>query len=242
MNNIRKFLNSQIFLALDSFGISFSFSINNNRKISSLLGVLISFLLLVIAIILFFLLGEDFLHLKNPKSSTSTYNKRGYTPINLTGDLSTIVFSFTKKESNKQYPSNVNITGGFLYSSFQNVEATLIEYKNQTIQSTVYHSIPFEQCNDTFLNKYNFPFGNYYCLDLTRRPLLWGTNQENEYDIYRFIITFCEKNAPVGYGKECRSTEELSSFFKSNYGYDSVFKLFSQEFYMIQITALHLIQ
>ena len=114
------------------FGVGFSFSINYKKRISSIFGDVLTLLIIVITIILFFSLGEDFLKSKNPSTSTSLFQRNEFSLVNLTEDYSTIVISFTRKIQQLGLPPSVNINGEFLYYGFNHYNITFKESTNST--------------------------------------------------------------------------------------------------------------
>lgn len=207
----------------DLFSFGFTFTINKRYRISTLLGAIWSFIIFVIFIILFFLIGENFLYSKNPITSTSSFERMNYTKVNLTEDYSTIVISFTRRESNSGYPPLVNITGDFLYGFLSYVNGTYSEKKQAT--NVMGQIIPIVECSQDFLNKYNFIGGYYYCLNLSMFPVLFGDENQQNYNIYRFIIAGCQKNKAYSKKIGCIYTDELDAYFKT-YKTTSYFKIY----------------
>ena len=103
------------------------------------------------------------------------------TKVNLTEDYSTIIISFTRKESNSGYPPLVNITGDFLYGSLSYFNGTYSEKEQAT--NVIAHKIPIVECSQDFLNKYNFIGGYYYCLNLSMFPEILGDKNQQNYNI-----------------------------------------------------------
>lgn len=220
MNNSIQSLLVELF---DLFSFGFSFSINKRYRISTLPGAIFSELIFAVLILLFFLLGEDFLYSKNPKTSTSSYQKPKFNMINLTEDYSTIVISFTRQEDQIGFPPLVNITGGFLFGLLTNQNGTFNTEFNVTEKKI--EGISIVECSEEFKTKYNFMPGNYYCLNLSEVPQLFGDDTQNEYDFYKFTIAGCKRSVSYIRNISCVPLEDLDLYFKQYY-YLSYFKIF----------------
>lgn len=211
---------------LDIFGVGFSFSINYKKRISSIFGDVLTLLIIVITIILFFSLGEDFLKSKNPSTSTSLFQRNEFSLVNLTEDYSTIVISFTRKIQQLCLPPSVNINGEFLYYGFNHYNITFKESTNSTnTNGKGYKNLT---CSKEFLAKYNFNEGNYYCLNINEQPELLGDENLKTRIIDHFYISICEDNCPYSVCSDydlCSSFEKLDEFFLK-YQSDSIFKIY----------------
>ena len=210
----------------DIFGVGFSFSINYKKRISSIFGDVLTLLIIVITIILFFSLGEDFLKSKNPLTSTSLFQRNEFSLVNLTEDYSTIVISFTRKIQQLGLPPSVNINGEFLYYGFNHYNITFKESTNSTnTNGKGYKNLT---CSKEFLAKYNFNEGNYYCLNINEQPELLGDENLKTRIIDHFYISICEDNCPYSVCSDydlCSSFEKLDEFFLK-YQSDSIFKIY----------------
>lgn len=217
--------NSNYLDVIDIFTFSFSFSINYKLKISSLLGAIMSIIILCIIVILFFTIGKDFLLKNNPITATSLYQEPIYQTINLTEDYSTIVISLTQSQSNDQNDTSINITGGFLYSELRHIH----KYYNKKVDTVDFRieTIDIVPCNKSFLEKNKFSDGLYYCLNLNEKSTLHGDDKELNSFYFTFVISSCEDQVPYGIpDKECRKLEELTKIFKNSY-FPAIFHIYT---------------
>lgn len=215
-------LKSLIIELFDLFSFGFSFTVNKKSRIATWIGALFSFIILIILIIFFFLLGENFLYSKNPNTSTSSYQQLNYSVGNISEDYSTIVISFTRRESWKYYPPLVNITD-FLYSKLAWSNATY----NTTLNITVFKSavIPLIECPKDFLKKYSFNPGNYYCLNLSQYPEIYADENQDNYKTFKFTISGCKGSASYPSNRTCTPITELDKYFKE-YFFPSYFSIY----------------
>ena len=210
---------------IDIFSTEIHLTIKGRQRISSIIGVITSFLIGVTGIVLFFVLGGDFLHRKNPRTSTSQYENAIAQRINLSEQ--NLTFAFRYGRTAIPYLGNdVNLVGGELDSKLEHrhVFYNTTEEKTQTVDKKVLNGI--YQCPDSFIIQNNLLNGTYYCLDFGIDFLFGGSSRDSEYDAYFLSIFRCLNGIPNGFFEQnCTSIEQLNKWNAYQYSFQIVYPI-----------------
>ena len=194
----------KLFDLIDIFGTHIQFTLNNRAGISTLGGGIITLLISIFFIGLFFLLGNDFINKKNPKISTSIYEQVDYPFVNMSKyNLTVAILMSTTAVKNTDIFNGLFNPRYTYYRQLYNKSTDDYEYNDA-------FSIKQEeiQCSEEFLIKYNLPYGTYACINFMGDGMLGGGFGLDEYAIPVLFLGFCKYGYYFNNSQMCNSLNE----------------------------------
>ena len=194
----------KLFDLIDIFGTHIQFTLNNRAGISTLGGGIITLLISIFFIGLFFLLGNDFINKKNPKTSTSIYEQVDYPFVNMSKyNLTVAILMSTSAVKNTDIFNGLFNPRYTYYRQLYNKSTDDYEYNDA-------FSIKQEeiQCSEEFLIKYNLPNGTYACINFMGDGMLGGGFGLDEYAIPVLFLGFCKYGYYFNNSQMCNSLNE----------------------------------
>lgn len=219
-------MESNIFKILDFFSISNSFSLKRRIKTSSILGISFSIVLILISLLMFIIIGDDFIHSKNPASFTSTYLKTDDSLVNLTLFDFFIALRIKAKEK-----SSIDLTGGDLYSSYYFVNRTFDQDTGKKTESI--ETLQLEKCSEKAIQSLSLYDGEYYCLDLGKKNLSGNPFEiKKNYSYFQLKISACELGIFFGFIPElCKEKEDIITMIKKSSFHSSLSLVYPKIYY-----------
>ena len=199
-----------MFEKMDLLGPKFHFYDGVSLKRRTKLGGILTILLIISSILLFFIFGNELFNRINPNITISIQEDSIYEIIDLYQNQ--IGFAFRLEDFDGHYKNDSNfLYFKFFYHSFDKSHTG--KYKNYSTGE----SITFHICNesDFYYEHLNKNHGILYCPDLGGKK--FGGYWDNPFIYYfEFQIFFCKNGSNYSENNTCTSIEYLKQFFNKD--------------------------
>lgn len=195
--------------SIDMYSTKFNFTIGRESGYSTIFGSILTLITGILFVVLFIILGKDFLYKENARTSSSKFIAPDGEIISLRNWNITLAISLQKPSDLGAWDLDLN--GGFFWSDFTYSR----NYYNETLEEYVRtsQSLRLEKCSNlSYTPSMTFP-KEFYCLEFPADSY-FGSNANESYT-YFYSIFNCEKKVPNGIpGTKCNSLETLQKTFK----------------------------
>ena len=189
---------------IDMYGSKFHFRVFKDNKSISQLGGFMTILTMLILGVFLYLFGQDFFYKKNPQVTKSGILPAHYSKVDLNKEKIIVPWRIEDISSLPVDPTGILYPRIYYYTAEKNPETA--ELENIRTEYLDYY-----QCNITDLNtnQTGLKIDNYYCFDLTNKPI--GGYWDGEFVYYLEIqLYFCPEGKVVGEENNCTDIEILN--------------------------------
>ena len=208
------------FYDIDIFGTSMQMSIGKREKLSTFAGSLISILVGITFICLFFFLGNGLFNKTNPRTSSSISESLTFSRVNMSEKNLTIAIKIQHDGIQD------DIFGDIVYYNYmygkKYYNKTADEYRLFVESSAIESRY---RCSESFVKKYNLPNGTYLCLFYFNYHLFGGDSGSPEFEIYQFNLGRCVDCDFPAWASHCNPL----SFYRGSATYTIIYQ--AQIFY-----------
>lgn len=187
-----------LFDNIDIFGTFIQLSIRKREKLSTSVGGIITLIIGVALIALFFLLGKDFLNKTNPRTSSSMYESLNFSMVNMSEKNLTVAIKIISSTSEEDIFNDVVYYDYFhLRKYYDEPLGKYLLLARGSLNESDY------RCNESFIKKHNLPNGTYLCLFFFYDELFGGDTGNPEYSVYQMNLGRCAGLVPPAYSSHC---------------------------------------